>query len=385
MKKSAPLLLLAATVLLSACSTTKDLFRLEQESALNIRTVKEIRLKEEKRPDKAVKEYGEFLARQSEFSEPIDFYRKLLNDELQALQTSPKVLSDDSLFGFSCFYHARLQAVIDAHLGLARGRMAKGELEAAEKSARQTADISAKRAASVRFAKRNAARAYALLEEIHGKQGLKGKVLLDKLDRQMAEDYLRSEQGVKDAYLERESCQQAHDEAMKLDNLLTDINMQRMNAAGSKLMSAVSTVSQGISSFQKLESSLSMGSRMNLAGIVQTAANLSTAMSAPDAPAGSGTEPALGSLAGSAMLLHLIDPKMGVNPHGILREFARSASELSPDESLRKTAQSVSQLAETAGSLRGKVTAGKALEGLASFGSAFSELRSQLESLRTKE
>lgn len=387
-----PMLLLGAlgwALLLSGCSTqSKNLWTLQEELDGASRRVEAARAMESARPAEAGQEYQRILLASKGLNEPLEKYQEKLTADLAALQSSKKlILRPDSLAAF-IHHHARMHGLpVRARLGLARLALRDGQRAKAQEHAKEALELINKQEASRLFHCRETIEAYSLLEETYSKGGGAGKSLLARLQRQVVGDYLKSEQGRTDYFLMRQAYWDAQDAIFEVSNYVDRINTERELAAIDRFAMVTAAFGQAMSVVQQtqIDSALAKSGgrltpeirsiQMNKMVMDYSLNNLRAVQTGH----GGGLDALLNPLSNLTLVSQLVDPKMGVNPFGIIKDFAGDAAQLDPG--LGRAAKGVQQSADALSDTRKKGDPEKTKASAQDFIKVFSDFQAKVQEI----
>lgn len=291
---------------------------------------------------KAEKTYLQFLRENANFQK-IEFYRKQLDSEIEQIQKSDNaVLSKESAFAFTYYYRLQLEAIIDAHLGLARIAINHKNLKKALIETLTAKDWAANYSVGSYQRATELVKISAILADIYSATGETGKALNTKLDKDLFVDYMASKQGIKDHLAEKQDFLYAYEKRMELDKLITKINGARDEKNDQQALSFFKNAMQITAAYSQINSASSYGSsafsqqfakEMQVLNLVNTIANSQNTSSSQD------FAPADFTLAGQ-----FVNPEAGVKTRDIIRLFANTAASLSGKDEIRENADTVIKL-----------------------------------------
>lgn len=349
--------ILTLSAFTSACAvTSKTCAELNDNMNKSIAPLRTLQAEVERDPDTAIARYTEYLKGEETFDQPLDVYQEDLKQAVQQLETSPTaVLSLDSISGFPYYYNKRLGAVVRSYIGLGRAYIAKNNLDDAEKNLLRAVDIVNRRGAGSFRLKRYQAEAQRLLKEIYTRQGRTGKALVAKLNMELVEDYLKSEEGVKTFFLEKDSYFEAQQRFLDIDKFVQQVNEKRLAEADRQMREIMGTLTQVASTMAqaRMDSSVSRNSgfsgpdmrtmQMNRMMIDMTMKIVSAATGGADR----GQDTSLNPMSNTTFVEQLMDRRKGSRTFEILKAFVNAAADMSKDESIRRSSRDIINLIET--------------------------------------
>jgi len=366
-------------VFCSGCFTyvpSKNLQTLDQELSVKAQSVEAIAALERSQPDQAMAGYEAFLKGEEGFSKPLVYYQNQLSMQLRQMSSSQvQVLGDHVIAAFPYYYHKRLKSIIDAHLGLSRIRLARGDLAAAERSVREALDILNRRARSRVFIAQQTVVLADQLGAIAAQQGSSGKGLVIKLDRDIADQYLKSEVAARELARDAETRERIHDRIQEIDKFIVKVNRQRTTAAILEFMSNLGDVAGG---FNFAKDVARAASAVTAAGKVAQAA---TAGALPEA-APEVFVAQLDPVQYPSPIPQLLDPRQRAQVRRLLGDFAVAAGNISTSAELREASTAVSMEAEAVAAAGRSQDVHRMEEAAEKFAGAFARLRSLVEALR---
>lgn len=331
-------------------------------------------------PDAAEKAYGQFLRENANFKK-INVYGKQLETELEQLQkTDTGVLSKESVFAFPYYYRMQLDAIVDAHLGLARIARARGNMNKAATEALTARGWVTDYCIWQHHRAQLMIKVSEMLVDIYTSAGETGKALNAKLDRDLFADYMASKQGIKDRFAERQDFLAAYDKRIELDKLVNEINKARekkndqqgfaflqnamqLTAAYSQ-MSAASSYSGNAAASQQFAAQMQV---LNMVNSITASGDSSSVQSAA---------PVNFTLAGQ-----FINPDAGVKTRDIVRLFATTAATLSGKDEIQKNAETVINLMDGISEVRQGLDSRNRIEQVGHFIKALDALKSEMDTL----
>lgn len=347
----------ALCAFLSACAvTSKTCSELTQSMNNSIAPLRSLKAEEARDPDAAIVRYIEYLRGEESFDQPLNVYQEDLKQAVQQMETSPTaVLSIDSISGFSYYYNKRLGAIVRSYIGLGRAYIAKNNLEEAEKNLVRAVDIVNRRNPGSYRLKQYQAEAHRLLRDIYTKQGHIGKALVAKLNTELVEDYLKSEEGLKTYFLEKHAYFDAQQRFADIDKFVAQVNAKRLAEADRQMREIMGAVTQVASTMAQAQMDRSMYRNSGFPGHDMGTMQMNKMMldvtmkivSAASGGTGSGSDLSLNPMADTTVVGQLMDRRKGSRTFEIIKAFVNAAADLSNDESIRKSSRDIIGLLES--------------------------------------
>jgi len=306
--------------LLTGCFPSKDLKTLELELSQESQQLTELESLEKTDPEKALKQYGESIAKASSFNKPLIYYQNQLRMQLRQMGGSDvQVLGDHVLTAFPFYYQMRLGTLVRAHLGLSRIALAQNNLSAAEENAKKAVEIINGRTKSSLFIAQEGLAVHKVLSKIYKLKGSRGKVLLSKLNEDLLEDFLQSEYASEEIVRQKEAASKAQEQMQEIDKFISRVNSRRTAKAIAELASAVNQVIGGLN----MGDSATLKTTKLIASSMEVAtASISASF---DSPSGQGVERYLSPMANTILISQFLDQKKGVHTERIIKDFVSSA------------------------------------------------------------
>lgn len=353
--------LVILSFIVTACAvTSRTSSQLSSEMNKSIIELQNFESEYEKDVDKLIKKYNEYLKREEEFVQPINIYQEELKKSISELQNSPTaVLSIDSITGFPYYYNKRLGAVVRAHLGLGRAYIKKKNFKEAENNFTKAIEIVNKRGVNSFRLRLYQIEAYKMLIDIYNKEGQTGKALIAKLNMDLIDDYLKSEEGIKTYYLEKHSYVYAQEKFAEIDRYVEEVNQKRLEEADRQMREIMGAMTQVVSTMAQSRMDMSGGSRsgyyspdmkafeMNKMIFDMTMKIVSSANKSD-----SSQNVALNPMANVTLVEQLIDKRKGIKTFDIIKAFAKTAAELSRDEAISNTSRDIINLLDSLNEIR---------------------------------
>lgn len=346
-----------------------------------VQTISGTAAQETSSPDKAEQIYRQFLRENANFKK-IDFYRKQMETELDQLQKSDNVvLSKDSVFAFPYYYRMQLDAITDAHLGLARIARARGNINMATTEALTARKWVADYSVWQYHRAQSLVKVSETLATLYTAAGETGKALNAKLDKDLFIDYMASKQGIKDRFAEKQDFLTAYDKRMELDKIIEDINKTREKKNDQQGFAFLQNAMQLTAAYAQTGASSYSG---GAAASQQFAAQMQVLNMVNSMVASDGTSsvksaaPVDFTLAGQ-----FINPDAGVQTRDIIRLFATTAAGLSGKDEIRKNADTVIRLMDGISEIRQGVDSGNKVEQVGHFIKALDTLKNEMDTIIT--
>ncbi len=381
----------ALSAFLSACAvTSKTCSELTHSMNNSIAPLRSLQSEEVRDPDAAIARYIEYLRREESFDQPLNVYQEDLKQAVQQMETSPTaVLGIDSISGFPYYYNKRLGAIVRSYIGLSRAYIAKNNLEEAEKNLVRAVDIVNRRNPASYRLKQYQAEAHRLLKDIYTKQGHTGKALVAKLNIELVEDYLKSEEGVKTYFLEKHAYFDAQQRFADIDKFVAQVNAKRLAEADRQMREIMGAVTQVASSMAQAQMDRSMYRNSGFSGPDMGALQMNKVMldvtmkivSAASGGAGAGSGSSLNPMADTTFVGQLMDRRKGSRTFEIIKAFVNAAADLSNDESIRKTSRDIIGLLESVREARSSGYSEKALTDVSRLAEVFSSFQTKVQTM----
>jgi len=293
-------------------------------------------------PSGASSSYREYLDRNVKIA-AYETYRAQFEEEMDRLEKDENsVISESSVYAFPYYYDLRLDAAINAHLGLARLAGARGDGAAAVEEAKAARDMAADHAISPYRRAAWLVQALDLLRGYYKAQGEAGKALNAGLDRDLLADYMGSRQGAKDRFAEKQDMLNFIDKRPELDEFIDKVNSAREDkvlAQRTELFKSIMRAEQAYGSIKTLSAQYG-----NMSGLQQISAQMKIMDMADNiGSSGGGKAEAARAQAPSGLLLpgQFSGADSGVRTRDIVRTFASAAAALSGSPEVRKDADEV--------------------------------------------
>ncbi len=287
-------------------------------------------------PGQARAHYQELLQARPPLS-PINIHRAALHDFLRTIEeSSVRVpITFDAAFGHPRIYAREVLGRIQAYEGVARTHVTQGSMLEAEQSVKALVEFLTRYGQVFPALSPVKLRdAHQLLEEVYRKQGRTGRALIAKLNVDLLNDHLSSEGGVEDFYLEKEYLygQEATKQITAIEKYIEAHRKQisakeaaQTKALMSSFMTAYATVQQVQAALALADSGgvLTPGVQQAMmnAQVAQLAASITQSAIAASANAQKSFDVASTPWALPTFSQQLLDPRAGVNPQGVIKDF----------------------------------------------------------------
>ena len=297
-------------------------------------------LQEATNAEEAVRIYENVLQAEAAFPTSFTEAQKRLQNSLRALEDrkTDAVVPDDAMLGLPRVYAQRLVTVTEAHQGLARIHMAKGQRVEAERHLLDAIELMKTRAHSAVFLSKSLIESYELMGQLQSKQGHVGKALVAKLNADLLKEYLASEEGRQARNVEYEllSGIGAWEQLVSVQSYVGGVNKSREHAAGATQMAVLGGITAANAA---LQSSMASAALAKSGGIVtpqvqmaqmnaktaQLQAQMFTALMAQR----TGTTKSFDGSSVSSLLpslpQQLVDQRMGLDTPALVKGFAAQA------------------------------------------------------------
>lgn len=356
-----------------ACAPTYSQTPMALKGEINghYQMIQTISMQEAKDPDGAMEQYQEFLEEEETekaLEQPITYYQELLQESLTVMQASSGttgVLPSEAGLGFPSVYARKLEVVVRAHQGLGKLFLAKGNFEEAEKHATRARDLMTEKAISPAALSQSLLESNQLLHSIAKARGQRGAALIAKLNADLLKDHLMSEGGVEDFYVEKELLfgEKSQQQMAEVTAFVLSVNSYRAQKHSAQMAAIAGGLMQANAAFQTTMANQALAKsggvmtpqvqqmQMN-AQMAQFQSQMFTMSVQMSAGQTQNLTRAQTPWALPKFGQQLVDPKMGVNPHGIIKGFVGAAVKTNQTPSLQTQAQAVTQQVDALAALR---------------------------------
>lgn len=307
------------------------------------------------------------------------------------------VLVGHGELGFADNYAKWLEVTVRAKQGLARLAKQEGALDKAEELVLSANELLKSRGATPHQVATSLLQNHRILQEVYVAKGLTGKALVQRLHAQLLEDHLASEQGVDNWYTEKvfligSAAQQQFDIVQQLVTTSHDHLFQKIKAESAARGAAIF---KGMAAFQQLNAQQALvksggvltpqvqSAQLN-AQLSQFVANVVSENALRDAGLSHGGTVGSSSWVIPTFAQQLIDPKMGINPQGIIKGFATEAATLGNAPTLTQGAQQVIQAVDGLPTVQANSDAQAIVQSVESFAGIFNSFLTQVQEIKAR-
>ena len=389
--------ILGCVVGLSGCATESATPR-HYVGVVNVEVIaiEQARELEQSQPDKAKKIYEAFLVDAKSAEEPFAHYQQALQRSMGTMHgSSSDVLTKEDVLGFPHVYARQLEAIVAAHQGLARLASAQGDVASGEAHTNQAITIMRTRSIASSSMARSLRESHRTLQEIYASNGRSGRELIAKMNKNLLQEYLRSEDGVRAFYEDKILLygETAQKQLAASDDYVKGVNDQReanasatRNAIAGGVMMAGAAI-QTAAAQQALVNSGGVMTpqvqqmQMN-AQLAQFQVQMFTAMVKMDAGQMKALDVNASPWGLPMFSQQLVDPKMGMSSRGIVKMFAGEAAKAGGTTTLAQGAQQVIRYVDALPTVKTTSNSQAIVKSVESFAGVFNTFLTQVQEIK---